>query len=406
MIVLFILLTIILELVYFILAPILFVVLRNKPHYERLAIKYPKERIDILVHAASVGEVNGIKQLLKELLQINPELKILITTNTKTGRKAAESIHSSLRAILSPLDILHLRAKQLSYSKPKLILIAETEIWPTLLFCAKIHRIPVIYINARISHKSFKSYIIFKHFLRWTGSSIKAILTQTDADRIKFRALFKTTCLKSGNLKFSVVQKDYNTEVLRTEWGYQITDRIIVLGSSRPGEEELILNAYESLKQEFSELKLIIVPRHLDRMNELITILADRNYSLSSTGEKCNEIHIIDEMGLLLPAYAISNIAIIGGSFFPFGGHNPLEAAYYSKVIIMGPYYDSCVGTVKKLKHAQAIVISSIDSIIDNLIDILTKPNKYQSMGLAARQVIEDNKNSLETHLKEIHKYL
>jgi len=406
MMILFLLYTTILEALYFLLSPVLFTIFRVKPGSERLAINYPVKHYRILVHAASVGEINGIKQLLTELLSTNPELNILLTTNTKTGRKIAQKLHPRLDVILSPLDIYHLRRKQLSHSNPELILIVETEIWPTLLFAAKQDDIPIIFVNARISPKTLKQYLYFKSMLSWLGKSIKAICTQTEADRERFAQIFDTDCIRTGNLKFSVVQPEFDQAFLRKEWGYNSEDKIIVLGSSRPGEETLLLRCYDQLKIESPELKLIIAPRHLERMSEINTILGVRDVSYFSRQEPAKSIHIIDEMGNLLPAYALCDIAIIGGSFYPFGGHNPLEAAFYSKIIIMGPHYDSCKGTVRKLQKADAIVFSSADMLTQDLHSIMKEPELFTDKGLRARQALEDNKDSLAKHLQIINQYL
>lgn len=406
MIALFYFYTVITELLYFLLSPILFAVFRNQPDRERLAINYPTEHFEIIVHAASVGEINGIKQLLKELINIHPNLKILLTTNTQTGRKAGLNVDPNIVTILSPLDLLHLRIKQIMKSKPKLILIAETEIWPELLYTAKLYRIPIIFINARMSQKHGKKYFELKPVLNWLGASIKQICAQSEADRDRFSAIFDVPCIRTGNLKFSVIQPVYDKENIRTEWGYNEDDKIVAIGSSRPGEELLMLHVIQSLKQKHSKLKLIIAPRHVERISEVKKIFNNKQVSLFSSQEAHKDIHIIDEMGHLLPAYAMSDIAIIGGSFYPFGGHNPLEAAFYGKIIIMGPYTESCQSSVKKLKKAEAIVISSADKLTSDLDNILSDYESYLSFGDRAKQVLEDNKDSLPRHLEVINNLL
>jgi 3-deoxy-D-manno-octulosonic-acid transferase len=177
---------------------------------------------------------------------------------------------------------------------------------------------------------------------------------------------------------------------------------IIVLGSSRPGEETLILNSFDYLKPKFPELKLIIAIRHMDRMADVNNLLAGRDVSYFTKAEPAKDIHIIDELGHLLPAYAICDIAIVGGSFYPFGGHNPLEAAFYSKVIIMGNHHESCLGSVKKLLKANAMIISDTDKLTSDLELVLSNPQKYIVYGERAKQVLLTNSESLPLHLKII----
>jgi 3-deoxy-D-manno-octulosonic-acid transferase len=406
MLVLFLFYSLLLETVYFLLSPFLFAVFRNKPDSERLAIGYPSKHYRVLVHAASVGEINGIKQLLIELLETNKDIDILLTTNTKTGRNAALNIHPRLQAMISPLDVYHLRMKQILLTRPRLILIAETEIWPTMLLLSRIKRIPVIYINARMSERTLEKYLVFKRLLKWLGNEIKEICAQTETDKERFRAIFDASCHTSGNLKFSVKLPLFDKQSLRKEWGYKNEEKVIVMGSSRPGEEELILKAYEDLNREFTCLKLIIVPRHLKRLDEVLEILKNRNISLYSKTQPLENIHIIDEMGHLPAAYALSDIAIIGGSFYPFGGHNPLEAAFYALPIVIGPHHKSCHGSVSKLHEEEAIILSSAQELTSDLRLILSNYSIYKEMGIRAKQVLNDNSDSLLRHLSIIQKYL
>ncbi len=406
MLILFLFYTIILELAYILLSPILFAWLRRKPDAERLAVKYPKKDFAVLVHAASVGEVNGIRQLLLELLNSHPQMRMILTTNTKTARQTAKDWHDRLEVVLSPVDVFHLRQKQLLWNRPQLILVAETEIWPSLLLSAKLERVPVIYVNARMSDKTFKRYKQFGSLLRWAGSSVKAVCAQSEKDCGKFAQVFKTECINAGNLKFSLNQPLFEKDSLRKEWGYQQKDKIVVMGSSRPGEEELMLKTYDALKSEFPDLKLILAPRHPDRVDEIRKKLEGRDASFQSVREPVKDIHIIDVMGQLLPAYALADVCLIGGSFLPFGGHNPLEAAYYGKVIIMGLHHESCQASVKKLSKAEAIIISDANKLTADLKKVLSDPDIFTAMGERARQALAANRDSLPKHLEKINQYL
>ncbi len=406
MIILFFLFSFLLEVLYLLLSPILFAVLRKAPGSERLAIDYPDKTYDIMVHAASVGETNGIKQLLLELLEVHPNITILLTTNTKNGRHNAEELHPRLDVMISPLDIFHLRIKQIRQSKPRLIMIAETEIWTQLLLAAKLRKVPVVFVNARISKGTFRKYSAIKTITRWLGSNIKAIYAQSEYDCERFNHLFQTECSSLGNLKFSVQQPHFDSKQLREQWGYSPEDKIIVFGSSRPGEENLILGCFANLKREFPKLKLIIALRHPERMKELMNLFSSYNASYFSKKQSAHDIHVIDEMGHLLPAYALCDIAIIGGSFYSFGGHNPLEAAYYSKVIVMGRYHISCLSSVMKLHIAKAIILSSADTLTGDLRYILLNPVQFNDYGIRAKQVLSENSQSLSQTLELINKFL
>lgn len=390
------------EILYFLASPILHVLLKQKPHYERLGRFYPNNEFDIIAHAASVGEINAIKPILIKLVSSPHELRILLTSNTIAGRNIAQSIHPNIESIISVLDILHLRLKQIRITKPKLIILAETELWPNLLFASKFYKTPVIIINARMTDKSYKKFMVIKRTLNFIGKEIHAICCQTEKDRFKYASIFNTICYYCGNLKFNVILPVYDNKVLRNKWGFNECNKIIALGSSRPGEEELLLKTYCKLKQEFRTLKLIIAPRHLDRLDKIKDIFADTSYALYSNFKNQEDVLILDEIGILSEAYSICNIAVIGGSFFPYGGHNPLEAAFYGKIIVMGPYYNSCLDSVEKLVESHAIKISSEENLFYDLRNILLDYDGYIKNGKNAKKVMDDNNQSLTLHLSVI----
>jgi len=394
------------ELFYFLLSPILFAVFRLKPLSERLAIGYPDKHYDLFIHAASVGEVNGIKQLLLEMVESEPNISILITVNTLTGRQTAAKLHPRIDAILSPLDILHLRMKQLRLSKPSAVLIAETEIWPSLMVALRLMKIPVMFINARMSEKTCSKFIKIKPILAWVSKSVNTICAQTQVDMDRFSSLFSSKVIMAGNLKYNVEQPDYDNLLIREKLGYSGTDKIIVFGSSRPGEEKLALDVYDKLAAQYTDLKLIIAPRHLKRLPEILTLLKDRKVSIYSKNSNSESISIIDVMGHLTEMYSICDIAIIGGSFFPYGGHNPLEAAYYGKPIIMGPYHISCLDSVTKLKEENALIVANQENLYRELTCLLNDDDRILLMGKAARRIIDENSTSVDIHLEAVRKLL
>lgn len=411
MIIIYLLLSFLLEVLWFLLYPVLFIALGKISGNERLGIGYPKSKFDIIVHAASVGEVNGIKPLLLSLLDLHPDYQILLTVNTGTGRKAGTGLHPAIQCQISPLDIMHLRLRQMKLSKPKLLLIAETEIWLTQLYAAKLYKIPVVFINARISAKTVSSYQHIKPVLNWIAASVKLICTQSESDTRLFGELFTASplspvILTGGNLKFAVKLPDYDGGELRKAWGYQADDKILVIGSSRPGEEALLLNCFDILIRSFPSLKLIVAPRHLNRLDELKNLVKGRDVSYFSSHQPAGQIHIIDTLGHLLPAYAMADIAIIGGSYFQFGGHNPLEAAFYAKVIMMGEDHRSCQDSVNCLLAKEAIIINNAETFCSSLAEVLAHPAVYQSYGTRAQAVLAENSNSLDCHLEQIGRYL
>ncbi|MDY0151320.1 MAG: glycosyltransferase N-terminal domain-containing protein [Candidatus Cloacimonas sp.] len=399
----------IIEAVYFLCYPFLLVLLKAKNYREAMQATGADTNKGILIHAASMGEVNAVKPLILRLVEAYPETRVCITTSTVTGLKLAKDISPQVFAYLSCLDVAHLRKKQLSAINPGLICIVETEIWPNMLAWAARNRVPVVFLNARMSLRSLGRYRYLKGLLVVLGSSIKAIMAQTNADAMRFEQIFSAPVISAGNLKFSLQLAEYDAQQLRSQWNFASADYILCWGSSRPGEEALLLGILPQLRAVIPKLKLIIAVRHLQRMPEVLTLLKETDYRLFSdletdTQKQSTEILIIDEMGVLDKAYAISDLAIVGGSFYDFGGHNPLEPAFYSKPIIIGKYHHSCKESVKKLLDGQGIIVSDADILASDILKLSFKQARSKELGVNAKKVLSDNSAALDNHLEIIRK--
>ncbi len=394
------------ELIYFVTYPILIFVLKSKGYTAAIRPKAPDSRGGILVHCASVGEINALKALLHSLLEKYPNKQIHITTTTLTGLKIASQIDSRIRADLAVLDVFHLRYRQLSMINPSLILIMETEIWPNMLAWATGKKVPVVFLNARMKEKTYRHYKKLGSLARHLARAIKEINCQTEEDRTRFEDVFGIKARYSGNLKYALVMADYDRKELRRQWGYLDSDLVICFGSSRPGEERLILQVFQKLSKQYRGLKLIIAIRHTKRIKEVSELLSSIEYSLHSGGEKVKQIHIIDVLGHLNEAYSLCDLAIVGGSFFDFGGHNPLEPAYYSRAIIMGTYHSSCRESVTQLGIRGGIKILKASELETGIVELMEDEAMRTQMGIAAKSVLEENSRSLDRHLDSIDRWI
>lgn len=396
---------ILVEMIVLLFSPIIIPILARYSYLRALfPAKHPNA--DILFHCASVGEINALKPLIRTFISQHPKKRVHITCTTTNALKIARDLDPNIAASLSVLDTFCLRYRELSYIKPKLICVMETEIWINQLLLARLRGIPVIFLNARMSEATLRYYQILKPFLEIVKPTVKAILCQSEADRRRFDRVFGDLGRYAGNLKYALSLPDYDTALVKAKYDYKQGDTIIVMGSSRPGEEKLILDAYAHLRGRYPQLKLVIALRHPQRLREVQAILGDSVYSLESSGEKHEDIHIIDTIGVLTEAYSIADISIVGGSLYDFGGHNPLEPAYYGNAIIMGSYHSSCTDSVTKLLGAGAILISDANSLEADLEQLINDQEKRVAMGVAARGVLERYKESLQIHMKEIDKWI
>ncbi len=345
-----------------------------------------------------------MKPLIHRIKEDYPLRTILISTMTRNGYLTAQKIHPEIKTMIFPLDIYTVMLKTFKNIDPGMIIIAETELWPNMLAIAQKKNIPVLIANGRISDKTFKTYMRTRFLWQSFSKGIKSICAQSEKDRLRFKELGFKQVQAAGNLKFCLDLPLFSRIDLRTEWGFKSGDLIITFGSSRPGEEQLILDAFRKLKVEYAQLKLILVPRHLERLPEVLSLIPE--YGLYSQMKKGCDILVIDKMGILTQAYALSDIAVVGGSFFDFGGHNPLEAAFYRLPVIMGKFHQSCVDSVDKLLHNEAMIVSDSGALTNNLRYLLQHPEKRAEFGANAKRTLTMYNQSLEIHIKEVAKYI
>lgn len=293
----------------------------------------------IMFHGVSVGEVIALENLIKKTKETFPDYKIVVTTGTKTGQEIAHKKYEGIADFITyfPFDITICVEIFLNKINPSVVLIAETELWPTFAAYCKMRNIPLFVINGRISDATFKSYKCLKGFFTELFKNYTGILTQSEEDREKFIQIGapeeKTRVMK--NLKFDVKRIDSNIEIGKG------SNRIIIAGSTHKGEDEIILDAFVNLKKEFPDIKLLLAPRHLTRVNNVSDLVSKTglNYGFRSKNDTFtnNDIIILDTLGELSRMYQICDFAFIGGSFNKTGGHNPLEAVVYNKPAISGP---------------------------------------------------------------------
>lgn len=293
----------------------------------------------IMYHGVSVGEVIALENLIKKTKETFPDYKIVVTTGTKTGQEIAHKKYENVADFITyfPFDITFCVNNFLDKINPSVVLIAETELWPT--FAAYCHKrnIPLFVINGRISDSTFKSYKFLKGFFKELFKNYTEILTQSEDDCNKFIQIGapkeKTKVMK--NLKFDVKRVDSDIEIGKGN------SRIIIAGSTHKGEDEIVLNSFANLKSKFSDIKLLLAPRHLTRLSEVKNLVEKTNLKYGQRSQNAtfqdNDIIILDTMGELSKMYQICDFAFIGGSFNKTGGHNPLEAIVYNKPAITGP---------------------------------------------------------------------
>jgi 3-deoxy-D-manno-octulosonic-acid transferase len=421
--------------VYFIYSLLLFVVLliygpfymkrmkrsgRYKPDLsKRFGFTLPKSRLKkgvrILLHSVSVGETRAVIPIIKELKTRCPGCEIYLTTTTGSGQKTAEQIGSNLDSILYfPIDFGYICSSFLRRIRPDCICLTETELWPNFVRIASRYRIPLILINGRISDKSFRNYSFVRPFIRSILGKFNTLCMQSvlDAGRIVALGAEHAKVKVTGNIKFELGHlsiKEKDGIMLRNRLGVIENQPVMVAGSTHPGEEKTILECFKRLLPEYPDLMLILAPRHVERTEEIAQIVKEAGLKsifwsrISGNGQiKEGEILQIDVIGLLAKIYSLATIVIIGGSFIPHGGQNPLEPAFFGKPIIFGQHMENFRYISSMLMDAKAAVMTKEGDLFKILSELLADRERREKMGKAAKEVIDANKGAVNRTCDEI----
>lgn len=363
----------------------------------------------IMYHGVSVGEVIALENLIKKTKETFPDYKIVVTTGTKTGQEIAHKKYDNIADFITyfPFDITICVELFLKKINPTVVLIAETELWPTFASYCKMKNIPLFVINGRISDSTFKSYRLLKGFFKELFKNYTKILTQSEEDRQKFIEIGapaqKTQVMK--NLKFDIKRIDADIEIDKG------TNRIIIAGSTHKGEDEIILDAFVKLKKEFSDIKLLLAPRHLTRVNnvKVLTGKTGLKYGFRSKNDTFadNDIIILDTLGELSRMYQICDFAFIGGSFNKTGGHNPLEAVVYNKPVISGPSIHNFRDIYWILSRTKAgKVVKTPKELSDYMHKLLSDKEFYIESCEDCKTVFNSQQGALEFVINELKNFL
>lgn len=369
----------------------------------------------IWVHAVSVGEVEASRPLIKGLRNSYPKHQLLLTTMTPTGSERVTRLFGDkvLHCYL-PYDLPFAIRRFLKAMQPQFGIIMETELWPNLLITCQQQNIPLVIANARLSARSAKGYRRVSKFSQQMLQSLPLIATQTQVDRQRFQALgaIADRVHAVGNLKYEIslpASLNEQAEVMRSMWGNR---PVWIAASTHEGEEEIILNAAKQVRGQFADLLLIIVPRHperfdrvagLCRRNGLKTLRRSENKPCPSS----IQVLVVDTMGELPLFYATADIALIGGSLVPHGGHNLLEPAALGRAVVTGPHYFNFTEITERfLQFGAAVKVSGSTDLATTIISLLTDPKRRAEMGEAGQDLIKQSQGASQRLLNLIQRHI
>lgn len=346
----------------------------------RPAKERPEGRL-VWLHGASVGESISMLPLINRLLELYPDIHIMVTTGTTTSaevmakRLPERAFHQYL-----PIDNPVFTARFVRYWQPTIALWFESEFWPAMLSSIKRRNIPLILINGRISNKSFKRWQQFEFIIKELLDCFTACLGQSEEDAYRLRLLGAKDAMCLGNLKYAglpiPVDQEKKAEILR-----QIGERPLWLVSSTHNDEEFKIGRFlKELQQKHPKLLTLMAPRHPNRgaeIKEKLTADYGLNVSLRSAGEPITadtDVYVADTIGEMGIWYEIAPIVFIGGSLIPHGGQNFMEPSRCRDAVIVGPHMHNFTDAMTRAKHADGIIqvndvlelIEMVDQLLSN----------------------------------------
>ena len=387
---------------------------RKAPAYgqriaERFACKLaPMRQGGIWVHAVSVGESIAAAPMIRALLGAYPDLPITLTCMTPTGSERIRAMFAEeprIQHCYLPYDLPWAAGRFLDHVRPRLGIIMETELWPNHIHqCAK-RGIPVALANARLSERSARGYARFAGLTRPMLAEMSLIAVQTETEAARFRSLgARPECVQvTGSIKFDLkidAQLQPRARQLRRQWGAGQRP-VWIAASTHEGEDALILEAHRQLQQVHGDALLVLVPRHPERFDVVHALCEAQFATVRRTSgvpvDAQTQVLLGDTMGELLFLYALADIAFVGGSLVPTGGHNPLEPAALALPVITGPHVFNFLEISAMLREAGALQeVDDASGLAEALRRRVELPQDARRMGEAGRAVMLANQGALQ----------
>jgi len=348
------------------------------------------------VHAVSVGETRAAQPLIDALLAAWPAHRILLTHMTPTGRATGRALFGAQPRVTQaylPYDTGWMMRRFLRHFRPRLCVLMETEVWPNLLAeCAR-RRVPVALVNARLSERSLAKALRLPGLFRQAAAAIACVAAQTEGDAQRIRALGAPSVRVTGSLKFDIAAPAdmlARGAALGARFGRR---PVLLCANTRDGEEALILDAMQRLERR--DFLLMIVPRHPQRFDAVAALVSERGLRCarrSMTGGEAAigedaDVFLGDTMGEMFAYYAACDVAFVGGSLLPLGGHNLIEACAVGRPVLIGPHtFNFADAAEMAIAAGAALRVGDASELMRQALALLDDPARRMRMADAARR--------------------
>jgi 3-deoxy-D-manno-octulosonic-acid transferase len=376
--------------------------------FERLGkvparLKREHSRPTIWVHAVSVGEVLAVADLIDRMRVQFPQHRVLVTTTTDTGQALACKRFGEENVFYFPLDFAFAIRPYLRMLRPELVVLAETEFWPNFLRLAHSSGARIAVVNARISDRSWPKYRRFQWALRKMLAQVDLFLAQTqeDSERLRSIGAAATRVQVTGNLKFDVSPPAPPpiAEELRQALAAEGAGPVLVCGSTVEGEEPPLLKAFQNLRVQHPGAVMILAPRHPERFDDVAILLGQLELPFSRRSRWQRDplaggILLLDSLGELAALYALADLAFVGGSLVPRGGHNIIEPAQYGVAIVVGAHTENFRDIITLFQNRDAVRVVSLAELPLTVMQLLADDNERRSLGCRAQETIRSQKGA------------
>ncbi len=377
----------------------------------------------IWIHAVSVGEVNATRTLVAELAEQLPGYEVVISATTDTGLARAKAIYGEDYCVFYfPFDLSWVMARAFKRLQPSVVLLMELEVWPNMAAIANTQNVPLVVINGRLSDKSFPKYMKVRPLIARMFRRVTRVLAQTDEYAQRFITLGcdKNKVQVTSSLKYDTAQTDGVVEGA-DRLGEQInlgTERMWLAGGTGPGEEKMVLEAFDKLKADggMDDLRLAIVPRKPERFDEVAALIEAAGFdyvrysTLKESGEKTDgkpTVILGDTMGDLKKFYSLATVVFVGRSLVPMGGSDMMEPTALGKCTLFGPHTFNFKQTVEVLLAGQgAIEVAGADELAEQTKKCLENTDFAQKIAQNGQQVIRDNQGATHKTVEAVNNVL